>query len=113
MVYVEPTDDTVLVVGELLSEQACARFERALNSLRESAHDVATVDVARVSVIAQKPIDLLFTLWLDLQGQGRALHLLAPDHVWNMLGEAAVNRALVGRTAAGAASTPQQDRQAG
>ncbi len=105
MVYVEPTDDTVVVVGDLLSEQACARFERALGALRESAPDVATVDVSRVSIVAQGPIDLLCGLWLDLFRQGRPLRLLAPDHVWNMLGEAVVNRALGGKTAAASAKT--------
>lgn len=104
MVYVEPSDDTVVVVGDLLSEQACARFERALGALRESAPDVATVDVSRVSIVAQRPINLLCGLWLDLFAQGRPLRLLAPDHVWNMLGEAVVNRALGEKTAAAAAA---------
>ncbi len=109
MVYVEPSGDTVLAVGELLSEQACARFERALGALRESAPDTATVDVSRVSVIAARSVDLLFALWRDLSSRGRPLHLLAPDHIWNMLGEAAVNQALGGTTAATPAETGHTD----
>ena len=112
MVYVEPSNDAVVAVGELLSEQACTRFERALDALRGPAadpvgpttlsgpRDIATVDVSGVSIVAERAIDLLFALWLDLHGQGRALRLVAPDHVWNMLGEAAVNRALGRRTTA-------------
>ncbi len=115
MVYVEPSNDTVVVVGDLLSEQACARFERALGALRESAPDIATVDVSRVSVIAARSVDLLFALWRDLFRQSRPLHLLAPDHVWNMLGEAAVNQVLGRRTAVAPAETghPEEDERGG
>lgn len=98
--YLEAVAGSLVVEGELVfdeSDEACERFEKALANLRRSGARIPAVDLVRVSAVSSRAAELLFTLWLDLLREGRALLLLAPDHAWEMLGKAAVDRMLVKR----------------
>ncbi len=88
---IDVADDAVVVEGELMDD-SCGEFERALESLRTSRVIWTTVDLSRVTSAARGPIEVLFTVWLDLFREGRAPFLKATDEVWHMLGRAAVER---------------------
>jgi len=83
--------DTVVVEGALLG-RACRQFEEALGQVRESLTETPTVDLSHVRAVATEAMGSLFALWLELARQGRALRLVAPDYVWQMFGEAAVEQ---------------------
>ena len=91
MARIEAGPDTVVVEGEL-PEEACEELEEALDALRGSRITLATVDLSRVTTAASKPVGLVFALWLDLFRQGRVLDLVAPGHVWDVLGRAGVDQ---------------------
>ncbi|MHC4202333.1 MAG: hypothetical protein ACYSU0_20265 [Planctomycetota bacterium] len=100
MVNIEAVAGSLVVEGELVFEEAdeaCMRLEKALDGLLRSRATIPTVDLTRVSAVSCRAAELLFTLWLDLLLEGRALLLLAPDQAWEMLGRAAVDRALAER----------------
>ncbi len=102
MALLESGPEIAVFEGELVFDEgneACEEFEKALEGLQRSGVRIPTVDLARVTAVSAKPADLLFTMWLDLIREGRAFVLLAPDHVWEMLGRAAVDRMLVKRPA--------------
>ncbi len=98
--YLEAVAGSLVVEGELVFEEtdeACERFEEALADLLRSRATIPAVDLARVSAVSSRAAELLFTLWLELLREGRALLLVAPDHAWEMLGRAAVDRMLAER----------------
>lgn len=82
--------DSVVVEGRLQKE-ACEEFEEALDSLRRSEVAWAMVDLSRVTAATAEPIGLLFAAWLDMFKQGRPPYLRVPNHIWRMLGKAAVD----------------------
>ena len=108
MALVESGPEIAVFEGELMFDdgdegnEACEEFEKALEGLRRSGVKIPIVDLARVTAVSAKPAELLFTMWLDLIGEGRAFVLLAQDHVWEMLGRAAVDQMLVKRPAGAA-----------
>ena len=105
MVRIEATAAEVVVEGRLF-EETCEKFEKALERLQCSGVKVPTVDLARVTAFSSKPAELLFTMWKNLLREGRAFVLLAPNHVWEMLARAAVDRMLVKRPAGAARLVP-------
>ncbi len=99
MARIEATAEAVVVEGELLEED-CEKFEEALFSLRRSKVTWTTVDLSRVTAAAPGPINLLFAAWLDMFKQKRAPYLDAAEHIWRMLGKAAVDQRFLGKPAA-------------
>lgn len=102
MAKLEAVAGSLVAEGELVFEdadEARGRFEDALADLVRSRATIPVVDLTRVSAISSRAAGLLFALWLELLREGRALLLVAPDHAWEMLGRAAVDRMLAGRAA--------------
>ncbi len=96
MVHIETTAEEVVVKGELLDE-ACEEFTKALESLRRSRFTWTAVDLSRVTAATERPISSLFALWLDMFRQRRAPYINAPEHIWRMLGRAAVDQRFISK----------------
>ncbi len=105
MVRIQATAAEVVVEGKLF-EETCEEFEKALERLQCSGVKIPTVDLARVTAFSSKPAQLVFAMWKNLLREGRAFVLLAPDHVWQMLARAVVDRMLVKRPAGAARLVP-------
>ncbi len=91
-----------LVFDGGLADEACARFESALDALRKSHVQTPTVDLSNVSYISSKAVGLLVALWIDMADEGSWFRLVASDRVWDVLGKAGVDGVFFKRPPEGA-----------
>ncbi len=90
----EASPGVVAYEGELTG-RACEDFTVALDLLKISEAEAPVVDLNGVTRISHRGVDLLVSLQVDLEGQGRRFKLLASEDVWDALGRAGVAHVFV------------------
>jgi hypothetical protein len=81
------------------------KFREALVRLSASHEPWSTIDMTQVESADPGPIKELFEVWREMYGRGGPPFIDAPDHVWRMLGEAAIKVGMLGQ--AGDKGTPR------